>query len=219
MSQKSDWILEEPDNEAESKQANEIQDSKITTDGFDYDLSISGHLYSKSLDEVIKYGYVGSNVTRTGVGTFPVGLISWWRDIANNHGFSLSKVQRITIMHGLSICAHDPRIKEVRKLYIAKAKEAQETRDKIAIKVLEEKGETLHFLNDTKLSTSIGLTEDIEGGLSSISAALGIPNTKLALYVAVMSLMTLKPCGWTDILKEDLEIFWRHVEKRIKILR
>jgi len=68
----------------------------------------------KSLRELIMEGYLTSEETRTGVRTFPVGLISWWRDVVNEVGdISLSKLQRVSINHGVSIASHDARIKEV----------------------------------------------------------------------------------------------------------
>lgn len=177
-------------------------------------------LYAKSLRELIKVGYSAGEETRTGVRSFPVGLLSWWRDVVNEEGnISLSKLQRITINHGISIASHDSRINEVIKLYRDKIREARDSRDKQLIKMLEEKGGTLNFIAEVKYPTSVGLMKWAEGPIAAISAALGIPVTKLIIYLSLMSMMTLEPCGWKEMLKEDMELFWKYVDQRAKALK
>lgn len=178
-------------------------------------------LYNQPLSKLLKLGYhgYGGEETRTGVKTLPIGLLSWWRDIANQENISLSKLQRISINHGISICAHNERIKEVMRLYLAKIREARNKRDKQATKALEEKGGTLNFISESKYATSVGLLKQSEGPIASISAALGLPVTKLIIYLSLLSMMTLEYCGWKDMLKEDVELFWKHVEQRAKMLR
>lgn len=176
-------------------------------------------LYKQPLRELLHFGYYGGEETRTGVKTFPIGTLSWWRDVANQAGISLSKLQRITINHGISICSHDDRIKEVRRLYTSKVRQARNGRDKQLVKTLEEKGGTLNFVSETKYATSVGLLKQSEGPIASISAALGLPVTKLIIYLSLLSMMTLEQCGWKDMLKEDMELFWKYVEQRAKTLR
>ena len=154
------------------------------------------------------------------MGTDKVGLLSWWRDVVNEEGdISLSKLQRITINHGLSIASHDQRIKEVMKLYRNKIRQARDTRDKQLIKLLEEKGGTLNFVSEVKYPTSVGLVKWTEGPLSALSAALGVPITKLIVYLSLMSMMTLERCGWKEMLIEDIELFWKYVDQRTKALK
>jgi hypothetical protein len=176
-------------------------------------------LYQQSLKALLGVGYLDSEVTRTGVRTFPVGLLSWWRDVVHSKDkLSLSKLQRISINHGLSIAAHDPRIKEVMKLYTSKMREARDKRDKQLAKILEEKGSALNYVAESQYQTSVGLVKRVEGPLSALSAALGIPITKLIIYLSMLSMMTLASCGWKEMLKEDVEMFWRYVEQRKKAL-
>ncbi len=176
-------------------------------------------LYQKSLNDLLREGYRDGEETRTGVRTFPVGLLSWWRDSVNQeNNLSLSKLQRISINHGLSIAAHDARVKQVMKLYGAKMREARDKRDKQLTKILEEKGGTLNFVSEAKYPTSVGLLKRIEGPLSAMSAALGLPITKLIIYLSLLSMMTLGDCGWKEMLKEDVEMFWKYVETRRKSL-
>lgn len=177
------------------------------------------NLYKRPLRELIKQGYCVSEETRTGVKTFPIGLLSWWRDVANQENISLSKLQRVSINHGISICSHDERIKEVISLYRKKLWQARNGRDKQLTKTLEEKGGTLSYISETKYATSVGLIKRAEGPISAISAALGLPVTKLIIYLSLLSMMTLEHCGWKDMLKEDVELFWKYVEQRAKTLR
>ena len=58
------------------------------------------NLYQKSLNSLLKEGYLDSEETRTGVRNIPVGLLSWWRDVVHQESnLSLSKLQRISINH------------------------------------------------------------------------------------------------------------------------
>jgi hypothetical protein len=176
-------------------------------------------LYEKPLRELITIGYCAGEESRIGVRSFPTALLSWWRDVSNEKGISLSKLQRITINHGISIASHDLRIKEVMKLYTSKIREAKNKRDRQAIKVLEEKSGTLSFISEMKYATSVGLMKWAEGPISAISATLGLPVTKLIIYLSLLSMMTLEECNWKEMLKEELELFWKYVEQRAKTLR
>jgi hypothetical protein len=207
------------DNEEDSGYEWSVEEDDSTEGDWQLEDRYFRDLYKQSLKELIGTGYLDSEETRTGVKTFPVGLLSWWRDMVHaKDKLSLSKLQRISINHGLSIAAHDTRIKEVMSLYTYKMREARDKRDKQLTKTLEEKGGTLNFIAEAKYPTSVGLVKRAEGPLSALSAALGIPITKLIIYLSMLSMMTLASCGWKEMLQEDVGMFWRYVEQRKKAL-
>ena len=192
----------------------------ITEEDWKLDDAYFRDLYEKSLTELIQEGYLEGEVDRIGVRTLPVGLLSWWRELVDRESkLSLSKLQRISINHGLSIAAHDRRIKEVVVLYREKRKLARDTGDKQLVKILEEKGGSLNFSFEAKYSTSIGIVKRAEGPLAAFSAALGVPITKLILYLSTLSMMTLPESGWKRMLREEVNLFWKYIEQRAKTLR
>lgn len=212
----------EDENEDEGTWTPEDDDdtaTEVDKDAWNLEDAYFKGLYEKSLNDLLREGYLEAEETRTGVKTFPVGLLSWWRDVVHQEdNLSLSKLQRVSINHGISIAAHDSRVKQVVRLYTSKMREARDKRDKQLTKVLEEKGGTLNFIAEAKYATSVGLVKRIEGPLSAISAALGLPITKLIIYLSLLSMMTLGNCGWKEMLKEDVEMFWKYVEQRKKSL-
>lgn len=222
MTDNSNRSLNLPEDEGESKSSTWDTEDEQHASKFSWEPEKAElhELYNKSLRELIKVGYSAGEETRTGVRSFPVGLLSWWRDVIAEEGdISLSKLQRITINHGMSIASYDQRIKEVMKLYRNKIRQARDTKDKQLIKLLEEKGGALNFISEVKYPTSVGLMKWAEGPVSAISAALGIPITKLIIYLSLMSMMTLEPCGWKEMLREDIELFWKYVDQRAKALK
>ena len=213
---------DEDENEDEGIWTPEDDDTTTKTekDAWNLEDAYFRGLYEKSLNDLLREGYLEAEETRTGVRNFPVGLLSWWRDVVHQEdNLSLSKLQRISINHGVSIASHDLRIKEVVNLYSSKMREARDRRDKQLTKVLEEKGGSLNFISEAKYSTSVGLVKRTEGPLSALSAALGIPVTKLIIYLSLLSMMTLGDCGWKEMLKDDIQMFWKYINQRKKTLK
>ena len=171
------------------------------------------------LNKALEMGYPGKGDDRLPVREFPTGIILRWRELRDKGGkHSLSRIQRVSIAHGLSIAYHDERIKEVVKLYRQRAKEAKNDHDESTIKILEEKGAPFSFIKSSTYPTSIGITEEIEGPLSSLAAALGIPVSKMAVYLSLLSLMTLEDESWEKIFRKEVDHFWNCVEARRNFL-
>ncbi len=176
-------------------------------------------LYSSDLNELIRKGYMDSDTDRVPVRTFPVGLLSWWRELARKKHVSVSKIQRVSIGHGLSIAFHDPRIKDILKLYAERVDAAKKKHDRLAMKILEEKLSPLTFVNQVSSLTTIGSLKKLEAPLGAMSSALELPESKLLIYLSLLSMETLKDQDWWHMMQEEVDVFWRHVENRKRVLQ
>ena len=186
-----------------------------------WDLSLPDdilELYSSNLNDLIRRGYMDSEPDRVSVRTFPVGLNSWWRELARKRHVSVSKIHRVTIAHGLSIASHDPRVKDVLKLYFERVEAAKNRHDKLAMKILEEKRDSLTFINQVSALTTIGCLKRLEAPLGAMSSALELPESRLLLYLSLLSLETLGDLLWWQMMEEEVAMFWQYVENRKRVL-
>ena len=175
-------------------------------------------LYDSDLNAHIRKGYMDSDVDRMSVRTFPVGLLSWWRELARKKHVSVSKIQRVSIGHGLSIAYHDPKITDILKLYAERVEAAKKKRDNLAMKILEEKTGPLTFVNQVSSLTTIGSLKKLEAPLGAMSSALDLPESKLLIYLSLLSLATLKDTEWWPMMREEVEVFWKHIDNRTRVL-
>ena len=87
----------------------------------------------------------------------------------------------------------------------------------VALRQLEQKEEAVEFVNPMKYATSIILPKEMEGSLSSLSAALGVSNVKVYCWLCALSLLTLtSKSGFKVVLQKEVDNFWIIVEKRLK---
>jgi hypothetical protein len=177
-------------------------------------------IFNKPFDEVVIELYDDRDTARTGIKYLPVGLLTYWRRLKARKRKSLKTIQYHNSRHGYTIAVHDSRIKELAAAYTNKCKEAETLSDVVALRQLEQKNESVEFVNPMKYATSIILPKDMEGALASLSAAIGISNVKLYCWLCILSLMTLKgDSGLKVVLQKEIEQFWKIVETRLKGLK
>lgn len=176
-----------------------------------------GAIFDKPLDELLDDYYDKTEASRTGIKSLPVGLLTYWRRLKARKKKSLKTIQYHNSRHGYMIAIHDERIKSLVKAYTAKCNEAESNSDVVALRQLEQKNDAVEFVNPMKFATSIVLPKDMEGAISSLSAAIGISNVKLYCWLCALSLMTLKSnSGFKKVLAQEIEQFWSIIEKRLK---
>jgi len=176
-----------------------------------------GPIFDKPLDDLLDEEYGDHDVARTGIKYLPVGLLTYWRRLKARKRKSLKTIQYHNIRHGYLIAVHDERIKKLAHAYTAKCKEAEAKSDVVALRQLEQKEESVEFVNPMKYATSIVLPKDMEGSLASLSAALGVSNVKVYCWLCALSLLTLiDKSGFKAVLQKEVDNFWDIVMKRLK---
>jgi len=176
-----------------------------------------GEIFDKPLDDLLDDYYDNSGASRTGIKSLPVGLLTYWRRLKARKKKSLKTIQYHNSRHGYMIAIHNERVKALVKAYTTKCKEAEANSDVVALRQLEQKNDAVEFVNPMKYATSIVLPKDMEGAISSLSAAIGISNVKLYCWLCALSLMTLKSdSGFKKVLAKEIEQFWSIIEKRLK---
>jgi hypothetical protein len=176
-----------------------------------------GPIFDKPLDDLLDAQYWQGDVVRTGIKYLPVGLLTYWRRLKARKRKSMKTIQYHNSRHGYMIAVHDDRIKQLAHAYTVKCREAETKSDVVALRQLEQKEESVEFVNPAKYATSIVLPKDMEGCLSSLSAALGVSNVKLYCWLCTLSLLTLKGnSGFKAVIQKEVDNFWIIVEKRLK---
>jgi hypothetical protein len=176
-----------------------------------------GPIFDKPLDDLLTGMYSENDAARTGIKFIPVGLLSFWRRLKSVHKKSLKTIQYHNSRHGYSIAVHDERIKQLCSAYTKKCREAETESNVVALRQLEAKEAKIEFVNPMSYATSIILPKDMEGCLSSLSAALGVSNVKLYCWLCILSLLTVKmDSGFKPILQKEADNFWDIVMKRLK---
>lgn len=176
-------------------------------------------LYEKTLDELIELGYAEGQVSRIPIRSFPLGLRSWWNYVINvKSDLSLSKLHRITFSHGLSIVYRHQDIKEMTKLYYQKLGEAERNNDQQMIKILEDKVSPSGFMSKQDYSTSVGSLSRLDGPIARLTTIIGMPTSRLVLFLSIESMMTLKDSKWKNLLESEHGLFWRCVRDRLNQL-
>jgi hypothetical protein len=176
-----------------------------------------GPIFDKPLDDLLDTDFWPTDVVRTGIKYLPVGLLTYWRRLKARKRKSMKTIQYHNSRHGYTIAIHDDRIKQLAHAYTFKCKEAETKSDVVALRQLERKEESVEFVNPMKYSTSIVLPKNMEGCLSSLSAALGVSNVKLYCWLCTLSLLTLKSnSGFKAVIQKEVDNFWIIVTKRLK---
>lgn len=176
-----------------------------------------GPIFDKPLDDVLYEEFGEHDVARTGIKYLPVGLLTYWRRLKARKRKSLKTIQYHNSRHGYMIAVHDERIKNLAHAYTVKCKEAETKSDVVALRQLEQKEESVEFVNPMKYATSICLPKNMEGCLASLSAALGVSNVKVYCWICALSLLTLRgESGFKNVLQLEVNNFWDIVEKRLK---
>lgn len=146
------------------------------------------------------------------------GFRAMMRDIAKSYRMSWSHLGRLCLKHGAAILAADPRMVKLTKITIKISSKAMDSGDPEALSTLDRTNQ-FDFLRSTPTRTTLSVIWWVHGSLSELADVCGVQVPKLAVIAVFASLLTLpNERGYRDILRQEIDAFWRMVERRTREL-